>query len=633
MKNIIIGTAGHIDHGKTALIKALTGTNTDRLQEEKKRGITIELGFAYFLLDTGERAGIVDVPGHEKFIKNMLAGAGGMDMVLLVVAADDGVMPQTREHLGILRLLSIQAGIVVITKCDLVEQDWLELVREDVKKAVEGTFLEKAPIVCVSSHTGEGLPELKQEINRLAAAVRNKDTDKPLRMPVDRVFTIDGFGTVVTGTVMEGTAAEGDEVEIYPSGLKSRIRNLQVHAACVPRAYAGQRVAINLGGLKKEDLDRGDTVARPGSMRNARMLDVRLHVLPDAGRAVKNGSWLHFHHGAREALCKVALLDAQELAPGQSGFAQLRFNEQVAVKAGDHYVVRFYSPLITMGGGVVLDAAPRKHRRNSKKVLEALTVLESGSGEDRLLQVIRDNARDFLSVQQLHKAAGLDKGVFDGQLAALVQQGKAVMAADVPLDTDTLLQLEQRARDVLQQFHAEFPLKAGMKLDEFKNKLVPGRKSALGNALIQRFQAAGIATCQGDSLALAGFEPLDSPRVRELREKLDRRYRAAGFEPPTQEEALAALPGQKEALAVLDAMIDEGTLVVGAPKLYFHREACQTAVNMIQKHMESHPNLTLAEFRDMAGTSRKYALALLDYLDRARITKKVGDARVLVKRG
>lgn len=633
MKNIIIGTAGHIDHGKTALIKALTGTDTDRLKEEKKRGITIELGFAWLPLDTGERAGIVDVPGHEKFIKNMLAGAGGIDMVLLVVAADDGAMPQTREHLGILRLLDIRFGIVVITKCDLVEEEWLELVREDVKKAVEGTFLENSPIVSVSSHTGEGLEKLKKEINRLAAAVQNKDITKPWRMPVDRVFTIDGFGTVVTGTMIEGTAAEGDEVEVYPSGLKSRIRNLQVHSVSVPRAYAGQRVAINLGGLKKEDLVRGDTVAQAGSLRNSMMLDVRLHILSDAGRTVKNGSWLHFYHGARETLCKVALLDAEALSPGQSGYAQLRFGEEVAVKAGDHYVVRFYSPLETVGGGVVLDAFPEKHRRNSKKTLEALAVLESGSGEDKLLQVIRDNARKFLSMQQLQKASGLDKEAFDGQMEALLQQGRAMLVADVPVDADTIRQLGERARDALEQFHREFPLKAGMKADEFKNRLAPGQKSALGDALMERFQAAGILKCGADIVALAGFEPNYSPQVRELREGLEKLYRAAGFEPPAEEEALDRFPGRKEAPAVLDALIDEGTLVVGAPKLYFHREACQRAVDMIQKHMAANPNMTLAEFRDMAGTSRKYALALLDYLDRARVTKKVGDARVLVKRG
>lgn len=630
MKNVIIGTAGHIDHGKTALIKALTGTDTDRLKEEKKRGITIDLGFAYLPLEDGSRAGIVDVPGHEKFIKNMLAGVGGIDIVLLVIAADDGVMPQTKEHLDILQLLEIKTGIVVVTKCDLVDEDWLLLVKEDIASEVEGTFLEGAPIVAVSSHTGAGLDELKKEINILAKSVQNKDVYKPWRLPVDRVFTIDGFGTVVTGTLVEGTLTEGDEAQVYPSGLKSRVRSIQVHSSTVQKAYAGQRVAINLAGVKKEDLTRGDVIAKPDSLKNSYMADVKLSILKDTQRVVKNGSRLHFYHGTRDVLCKVALLDADELKPGEQGFAQLRFVEEVAVKQGDHYVVRFYSPIETVGGGTIINATPPKHRRNNQKVLEALSVLESGSGADKLIQQIREGAKTFKITAKHKKDSGLDEELFFEQLDALVEQESVFLMSDVPMDIMSLEELYQKAKKLLSSFHAKNPLKTGMKIDEFKTAITPGQKAAVGDEIIAYYETRNLLKTMGSVVSLPTYEARYTGEQTKLKEDIDAQYEKAMFQPPEEAE-VAALFKKKDTEALIDVLIDEGVLVVGAGELYFHKTAVEKAKEVVLSLTKNAPSFTLAEFRDATQSSRKYALAMLDYMDRAKFTKKVGDARVLIK--
>ena len=358
MKHIIIGTAGHVDHGKTALVKALTGVDTDRLAEEKRRGLTIELGFARLDFPDGSCAGVVDVPGHEKFIKNMLAGAGGIDLAMLVVAADEGVMPQTVEHLDILSLLGVRSGLVVLTKCDLVGDDWRALVRADVAARTEGTFLAGCPVVEVSSVTGQGIADLRRSLYALARQTEEKNIRAPFRLPIDRVFSVDGFGTVVTGTVIEGAVRLGDEVELAPSGVCARVRGLQVHGQRVDAAYAGQRAALNLADLKREGIRRGDAAVKRGSVRPTLLLDVRLRCLRDAARGIENGSRVHLCHGASVQLARVVLLDADRLAPGESGLAQLRLTEPIAAKKGDRFVLRFYSPLETIGGGVVLDDAP-----------------------------------------------------------------------------------------------------------------------------------------------------------------------------------------------------------------------------------------------------------------------------------
>ena len=474
MKNIIIGTAGHVDHGKTALIKALTGIETDRIKEEKKRGITIELGFAYLDLPDGEKAGIIDVPGHEKFVKNMLAGAGGIDLALLVVAADEGFMPQTREHLGILSLLNISEGIIVVTKKDLVDEDWLEIVCDEIREEVKGTFLENAQMIPVSSYTGEGIEELRQAIFALIDKNSQiKKLDIPPRIPVDRIFSVEGFGTVITGTLIDGTLKVGDPVTVYPSRLETRVRNLQVHSHDVQEAYAGQRVAVNLAGLKKTDLNKGDVVAAPNSMHTTMMIDIKLTILKDCQREILNATRLHLYHGARDILCKVVLLDRDSVSAGESCYAQLRLEEEIAVKTGDRFVLRFYSPLETIGGGVILDSNPFKHKRNDPAVLQSLDIKENGSDRDKISAALRDYSSRFETLDFLQIQTGIPKEQFDQQVQKLVKDKAAFKVSDnIVIHADYLNKLKDSAVKLLTAYHQENPLREGMKKDEFRNKLI-----------------------------------------------------------------------------------------------------------------------------------------------------------------
>lgn len=633
MSNIIIGTAGHVDHGKTLLIKALTGIDTDRLKEEKKRGITIELGFAWLDLPGGARAGIVDVPGHEKFIKNMLAGAGGIDLALLVVAADDGVMPQTREHLGILRLLGIQQGMIVMTKADLVDADWMEMVKEDIRETVQGTFLEDAPILPVSAYTGQGIEELKAMIAQWIDKTPEKNTQKPFRMPIDRVFTVSGFGKVVTGTLIEGILREGDEVELYPSGMTSRVRNLQVHSQDVPAAYAGQRVAVNLAGVK-EELSRGETLAAPASMQNTLMLDVKLEILPDSARVIEHGSRLHFYLGARDVLCKVVLLDADALEPGQTGYAQLRFTEEVAAKKGDHFVVRFYSPIETVGGGVILDAVPQKHRRHNARVLQALQVREQGSDVDNLLQLITEGSLSFTSLADIQKQMGLEDKPFREALKELVDAGKVAMLGDRnAIDCSYKQKLSEQLQSILEEYHTANPLQAGMRRDELRSRLLKGQNLALADKVLAMFAQDGLIALDNQKAALSTFQIKLGGSSGKLAEEIAALFRDAGYSPPSMEELKAKYPKDMETVQqVMEALIADGTLVPTTPTLCFHRETLDNAKQAIAGYLKDHDTFTLAEFRDMCSTSRKFSTALLEYFDRHGVTKKVEDGRVLLRK-
>ena len=408
MKNIIIGTAGHIDHGKTTLIKALTGRNTDRWEEEQRRGITIDLGFTYFDLKNGDRVGIIDVPGHERFINNMVAGVVGMDLVMLVVAADEGIMPQTREHMDILGELGIEKSILVLNKCDLVEEDWLELVKEEIKEELEGTFLEQAPIVEVSAATGQGIPELIEVIERLTAEeVVEKDVNTIPRLPIDRVFSLSGFGTIITGTLLAGTISKEDNLQVYPIGKECKIRNIQVHGQDVEKCYAGQRVAINLSNVKKSELRRGCVLAPPNNMKNTMLLDVKLNVLPSSMRVLTNHTRLHLFTGTSEILCRAVLLDKEEIGPGESGFVQLRLEEEIALRRGDKFVVRFYSPMETIGGGIVLEPNPKKKKRFDKDAIEELQRKESGSSEDVIELHVKSHEETMITVTELAKLTAL----------------------------------------------------------------------------------------------------------------------------------------------------------------------------------------------------------------------------------
>lgn len=625
MKNIIIGTAGHVDHGKTALIKALTGIETDRIKEEKKRGITIELGFAYLDLPDGEKAGIIDVPGHEKFVKNMLAGAGGIDLALLVVAADEGFMPQTREHLGILSLLNISEGIIVVTKKDMVDEDWLEIVCDEVRQEVQGTFLENAQIIPVSSYTGEGIEQLRQAIfTMIDQKTQIKNLDVPFRIPVDRIFSVEGFGTVITGTLIEGTMKVGDPVTVYPSRIESRIRNLQVHSQNVQEAYAGQRVAVNLAGLKKTDLNKGDVIAVPDSMHTTMMIDIHLTVLKDCDREIRNATRLHLYHGARDILCKIVLLDRDSVGAGESCYAQLRLEEEIAVKTGDRFVLRFYSPVETIGGGVILDSNPFKHKRNDAAVLESLKLKEGGSDREKISAALRDYSARFETLDFLQIQTGIPKEQFDQQINKLIKDKVAFRVSDnVVIHTDYLNRLKDSAVKLLESYHKENPLREGMKKDEFRNKLIKYEDISVVDKITDSLVNRKVLKYVNNCVALADFEVQQDNNQQEI----ENAFLQGGFSPESPDQIAARFPKVKNFKQVLESLVNTGKLVRVEEKILLHADYYNKALTLAKEHVDQNGQITLAEMRDLMGASRKFAVAVLEYWDKRGITKKVGDAR------
>ena len=625
MKNIIIGTAGHVDHGKTALIKALTGIETDRIKEGKKRGITIELGFAYLDLPDGEKAGIIDVPGHEKFVKNMLAGAGGIDLALLVVAADEGFMPQTREHLGILSLLNISEGIIVVTKKDMVDEDWLEIVCDEVRQEVQGTFLENAQIIPVSSYTGEGIEQLRQAIfTMIDQKTQIKNLDVPFRIPVDRIFSVEGFGTVITGTLIEGTMKVGDPVTVYPSRIESRIRNLQVHSQDVQEAYAGQRVAVNLAGLKKTDLNKGDVIAVPDSMHTTMMIDIHLTVLKDCDREIRNATRLHLYHGARDILCKIVLLDRDSVGAGESCYAQLRLEEEIAVKTGDRFVLRFYSPVETIGGGVILDSNPFKHKRNDATVLESLKLKEGGSDREKISAALRDYSARFETLDFLQIQTGIPKEQFDQQINKLIKDKVAFRVSDnVVIHTDYLNRLKDSAVKLLESYHKENPLREGMKKDEFRNKLIKYEDISVVDKITDSLVNRKVLKYVNNCVALADFEVQQDNNQQEI----ENAFLQGGFSPESPDQIAARFPKVKNFKQVLESLVNTGKLVRVEEKILLHADYYNKALTLAKEHVDQNGQITLAEMRDLMGASRKFAVAVLEYWDKRGITKKVGDAR------
>ena len=629
MKNIIIGTAGHVDHGKTALIKALTGIETDRIKEEKKRGITIELGFAYLDLPDGEKAGIIDVPGHEKFVKNMLAGAGGIDLALLVVAADEGFMPQTREHLGILSLLNISEGIIVVTKKDMVDEDWLEIVCDEVRQEVQGTFLENAQIIPVSSYTGEGIEQLRQAIfTMIDQKTQIKNLDVPFRIPVDRIFSVEGFGTVITGTLIEGTMKVGDPVTVYPSRIESRIRNLQVHSQDVQEAYAGQRVAVNLAGLKKTDLNKGDVIAVPDSMHTTMMIDIHLTVLKDCDREIRNATRLHLYHGARDILCKIVLLDRDSVGAGESCYAQLRLEEEIAVKTGDRFVLRFYSPVETIGGGVILDSNPFKHKRNDAAVLESLKLKEGGSDREKISAALRDYSARFETLDFLQIQTGIPKEQFEQQINKLIKDKVAFRVSDnVVIHTDYLNRLKDSAVKLLESYHKENPLREGMKKDEFRNKLIKYEDISVVDKITDSLVNRKVLKYVNNCVALADFEVQQDNNQQEI----ENAFLQGGFSPESPDQIAARFPKVKNFKQVLESLVNTGKLVRVEEKILLHADYYNKALTLAKEHVDQNGQITLAEMRDLMGASRKFAVAVLEYWDKRGITKKVGDARTFKK--
>ncbi|MGP8311625.1 selenocysteine-specific translation elongation factor [Enterocloster aldenensis] len=634
MKHFIIGTAGHVDHGKTSLIKAMTGIDTDRLKEEKKRGITIDLGFAYMDLPHFCNVGIVDVPGHEKFIRNMLAGAGGIDMAILVVAADEGVMPQTREHLDILSVLGMGRGLVVITKTDLAEPGFIEMVEEDILDAVEGTFLENAPVLKVSSHTGEGIGPLKACLDRQLMELAQKDEKKPFRLPIDRAFTMTGFGTVVTGTVIEGTVNLEQECMLYPDMIPVKIRGIQIHSSASETACAGQRAAVNLSAIPKEAIRRGHVLAPSGSLTPAMFLDVRLDVLKDSAYSVKNNSRVHFHHGSAELVAKVILMDRDILNPGNSCYAQLRFTEPVVAKKGDRFVIRFYSPLVTVGGGMVLDSAPVKKRRNQEEVCLGMEIKERGSDRDQLLQTIKENFRPFHTLQELIRKGDLNRHTAKQSRSLLLSEGRIVeLEGGVYLAKEREEAFREHIILTLKEFHRENPLKEGMPLQEFRLKLLGNGREKDADALLGYWIGQKVLKDKDGCVSLYNFRIQKQEDETIVAQGLERIYRDAAFALPVLEHVTGLYKGNRRFNAVLGMMLKEGVLIKLDQRYLIHREWYETARQKLMEAGRDRQEITLGQYRDCLDASRKIALALLEYFDRQGLTRKNGDVRVLSRTG
>ena len=634
MHNIIVGTAGHVDHGKTSLIKALTGVDTDRLKEEKKRGITIELGFADMSDAFDQHIGIIDVPGHERFIRNMLAGIGGIDLVLLVVAADEGVMPQTVEHFEILKMLEIKKGVVVLTKTDLADGEWIRMVEEDIRELVKDSFLEDAPIVEVSTYTGKNIDELKRLIfDEVKDLGSRREDPSLLRIPIDRVFTIDGFGTVATGTLAEGSISVGDEVQIYPGERTVKVRNLQVHGNMVDTAYAGQRTAVNFLNIKKEDVSRGEVIAARNSMKTSMMLDVKIRMFDDTLRAISNGSRLHFYYGSAEALCKTVLLDCEALAKGKQGYAQLRLEEPVAVKGGDRFILRFYSPVETIAGGIVLDADPAKHKRFDPKILHDLEVKESGNSRDILEQLIREGSRSLMSYRDLAVKSGKTIRELTADKDTLIADGRIVeLTADLGIHIDFLKLVRETGIGILQEYHDLNPVSRGMAKAEFRKRLsdkIRIRDDRGTDLLIQELRKEGSIKDMEGMMAVASFRVEYSKEHLEMLQRLEKLYRDYGYNIPELDEAIVEEKDKKLARRMTEALSADGKLKKLNSRYFLHSDHWNSAMKAFWGHMEMKGSITLAEYRDLLGTSRKYAVMILEHLDEQKITRLEGDTRIL----
>ena len=629
MKNIIVGTAGHIDHGKTTLIKALTGRNTDRWEEEQRRGITIDLGFTYFDLKNGDRVGIIDVPGHEKFINNMVAGVVGMDLVLLVVAVDEGIMPQTREHMDILGLLGIKKSILVINKCDLVDEEWLELVEEEIQEELEGTFLEGAPVVKVSAATGQGLDELTDTIQQLMSdEVVAKDTQTIPRLPIDRAFTLSGFGTIITGTLISGTITREDVLEMYPIGKECKIRNIQVHGQNQDKCYAGQRVAINLSNVKKKEIRRGCVLAPKNSMKNTDLLDVKLKVLEDSMRILTNHERLHLYTGTSEILCRAVLLDKEQIGPGEEGLVQLRLEEEIAVKRGDRFVVRFYSPMETIGGGIVLEPNPVRKKRFDAQAIEELKKKESGSLGDVMELQIKEHGDTMITLAELAKVMAHSVDELKEYLEELEESGTIFV---FPMKKDTYLwhrdsefAVRQKIEETLQKYHSEHPYRYGMKKAEIHNTFLKKIKPNIFDAYIERMTGENVYGRREEYLSLPGYEVPKDAMYLQTEKLIEDTFEKAGYDFVRFSEIdFGKIPRQTAEDVVL-MMIDEGKVLRINEEMFTMKHLMDEAKEKIQNHLKEENLITIAQVRDMFSTSRKSAKPILEYMDSIKVTKKTG---------
>jgi selenocysteine-specific elongation factor len=640
MKSIIVGTAGHIDHGKTTLVKALTGIDADRLEEEKRRGITIDLGFAHMELPTpnGEmlRLGFVDVPGHERFVRNMLAGVGGIDLVLLVIAADEAIKPQTREHFDILQLLGVQRGITVLTKSDAVDEETLDVVRLEVEEFLRGTFLEtpKSPIIAVSSLTGAGLDDLKRAMISAASSVQPRDSAAIARLPIDRVFSMKGFGTVLTGTLVAGTICRENELQVFPSGRRVRVRGVQVHGKTADSAIAGQRTAVNLAGASTEDLARGMTLVPPGTFGTTRSADVLLRMLPSAPRALKNRARVHFHSYTMETVAEVVLhsrseaessgnIGPSQLLPGHEALARLKLPEPAFLLPGDRFIIRQFSPVMTIGGGVVLDAAPIPRMSGHSDYLK---VLAGGDAGAILEARIARRHHQGISISSLVAETGWAKSVIETQLATAIKIGGVVRAGELFLHGPALEALKLRIVSAAEHFHKANPLVSGISKEELRSQVetAPEVFETVAAALARDKKLEVL----GDLVRLPGHGVVMKDEEAESKRKIEDAFASAGLKVPALHEVLAGLKVDKiRAQKIVTLLLRDKLLVKVSDELVFHRSALEELRRQMAAYKIKSAKIDVAKFKELTGVSRKYAIPLLEYLDRERVTRRVGEVR------
>jgi selenocysteine-specific elongation factor len=632
MKHVILGTAGHIDHGKTALVKALTGVDTDRLKEEKERGITIELGFTFLDLPSGIRLGIIDVPGHERFVKHMVAGVWGIDLVALIIAADEGVMPQTKEHLDICKLLKVKKGLIVLTKIDLVERELLELVREEVTDIAKDTFLKDAPILAVSSLTGEGIPQLISTLDHLSKEIEERSSDGLFRLPIDRIFVMKGFGTVVTGTIVSGKLSLGETVEILPSGFEGKVRNLQVYNQPMEEATAGERAAVNLQGIETSAIERGDVLVHPKTLTPTSLLDVYLEYLSIAPRPLKHRTQQRFHMGTSSTTASIFLLDREELAPGEEGFAQLRLERSVVSFPQDRFVIRGSGAIQTLGGGVVLDTHPIKHRRYSPPVINDLILLKDGSSEQAINQYILRSGIAGISFGDLLNRVAMPPNEIQTILRKMIERGDILL-----VDPEKLKVIEnsqyQRLKEMtliqLREFHQRFPMRIGLAKEEVRTKLPVELDMKLFQILINGLIQSKEVVLERDKLKLHGHQ-ISSADEKGLVKRVEEAILRGKLQPPSPKELSEEWSEEEErVLAVFEYLAHEGMLVKIKSGMYFHRIHFENLKGELINFLKSHKEITTSQFKELTGASRKYVIPLIEYFDQMKLTLRLGEKRIL----
>jgi selenocysteine-specific elongation factor len=651
MKHIIVGTAGHIDHGKTALVKALTGIDADRLKEEKQRGITIDIGFAD-LVQGDAQFGFVDVPGHERFVKNMLAGAHGLDLVMLVVAADESIMPQTREHFDICRLLQVKSGLVALTKADLVDEELLELARAEVEDFIQGSFLEGAPIIALSSRTGEGIEELKGALSSLAAGIQPKSASAVARLPVDRAFSIKGFGTVVTGTLIAGELKVGDDIEVLPAGVRTRIRNLQVHGRDTDRALAGQRTAINLQGVNLEQVERGTVLAPAGRMRSTSMLDARVELLESAPRPLSYRARVRLHHGTAEVMARVVALadksassayasegstaaaDSFQIEPGQSRLAQLRLESPVTALPGDRFILRSYSPQVTIGGGVILDALAEKHRRRDEAAVARLRQIEQSDPAGRAAAFIEmEGARAMTAADIAARTGATDKQI--ARISReLIESGRALEVSSSPLvliSSESYSRLAGGVIALLESHHKREPLSLGLSREEVRERVFGDVRPDIFRTIIARLAGEGKVVAERDALRLASHRLALSEAESTAKRNLEAAFKRAGLQAGTLEEIAANVGIPNELARKLYNLLAAERRLIRVGEFVFHLDSIEDLIKRVRAQKSINPKIDVAVFKEITGgLTRKYAIPLLEYLDRERVTRRIGNEREIL---